>query len=90
MRPTRNVPDIKHFNSIKSVNRFTFGGLLLGAAAVVAAHAGVERTAEALVVEHGERVEADTRLVVELPAVRDVAAAHGPLRLLTLETRVDS
>lgn len=68
----------------------TFGGLVLGAAAVVAAQAGVERAAEALVVEHGERVEADARLVVKFAAVRDVAATHGAVRLLTVETRVDS
>lgn len=54
----------------------TFGGLLLGAAAVVAAEAGVEWTAEALVVEHSEGVEAAARLVVELAAVLDVAATH--------------
>lgn len=67
----------------------TLGGLVLGAVAVVAAQAGVERAAEALVVEHGERVEADARLVVELSTVRHVAAAHRPVRLLTVETRVD-
>ena len=40
----------------------------------MAAQAGMERAAEALVVEQGERVEADARLVVKLAAVRDVAA----------------
>ena len=68
----------------------TFGGLLLAAAAVVAAQAGVERTAEALVVEHSERVEADARLVVKLATVLDVAATHRVVRLLTVETRVNS
>lgn len=68
----------------------TLGGLLLGAAAVVAAQAGVERTAEALVVEHSEGVETDARLVVKLAAVWDVAATHRALRLLTVETRVNS
>ncbi len=63
---------------------------MLGAAAVVAAQAGVQRTAEALVVEHSERVEADAGLVVKLSAVWDVTATHGALRLLTVETRVDS
>lgn len=64
----------------------TFGGLLLGAAAVVAAQAGVERTAEALVIEHSERVEADARFVVKLAAVLDVAATHRAVRLLTVKT----
>lgn len=68
----------------------TIGGLVLGAVAVVAAQAGVERAAEALVVEHGERIEADARLMVELSAVRDVTAAHCPVCLLTVETRVDA
>lgn len=68
----------------------TLGGLVLGAAAVAAAQAGVEWAAEALVVEHSEGVEADARLVVELAAVRDVAATHRALRLLTVETRVNS
>lgn len=63
---------------------------MLGAAAVVAAQAGVQRAAEALVVEHSEGVEADARLVVELAAVRDVAAAHLAPRLLAVETRVNS
>lgn len=54
----------------------------------MAAEAGVERTAEALVVEHSEGVEADARLVVKLAAVLDVAATHIALRLLTVETRV--
>lgn len=67
----------------------TFGGLVLGAAAVATAQAGVQRTAEALVVENGERVEAEARFVVELPTVRDVAALHRALRLLTVETGVN-
>lgn len=54
----------------------TLGGSLLGAAAVVAAQAGVERAAEALVVKNGEGVEADARLVVKLATVWDVAATH--------------
>lgn len=57
----------------------TLGGLVLGAAAVVAAQAGVEWTAKALVVEHSERVEADARFVVKLAAVWDVAATHRAL-----------
>lgn len=68
----------------------TLGGFVLGAAAVVAAQAGVERAAEALVVEQREGVEADARFVVELAAVWDVAATHLALRLLTGETRVNS
>lgn len=68
----------------------TFGGLVLGAVAVVAAQAGVQRAAEALVVQDGERVEADARLVVELPAVGHVAAAHRPIRTLALEARVEA
>lgn len=51
----------------------------------MAAEAGVQRAAEALVVEHGERVEANAGLVVELTAVRRVTAAHLALRLLTDE-----
>lgn len=70
------------------LHSLTFGGLVLGAGAVMAAEAGVERTAEALVVEHSEGVEADARLVVKLAAVLDVAATHIALRLLTVETRV--
>lgn len=50
----------------------------------------MQRAAEALVVEHGERVEADARFVVELPAVGDVAASQRALRLLTVETGVNS
>lgn len=50
----------------------------------------MQRAAEALVVEHGERVEADARVVVELAAVGDVAAAQRALRLLTVETGVNS
>lgn len=68
----------------------TLSGLVLGAAAVVATQAGVEWAAEALVVEHSERVEADARLVVKLAAVWDVAATQSALRLLTVETRVNS
>ncbi|TNN39147.1 hypothetical protein EYF80_050676 [Liparis tanakae] len=49
---------------------------------VVAAQAGVERAAEALVVEHREGVEADARLVVKLSALWDVAAPRGAVRLL--------
>lgn len=64
----------------------TLGGLVLGAAAVVAAQAGVEWAAEALVVEYSKGVKADARLVVELATVGDVAAAHGALGLLTVET----
>lgn len=64
----------------------TLSGLLLVAAVEVAAEAGVQRTAEALVVEHSEGVEADARLVVKLAAVLDVAATQSPTRLLTLET----
>lgn len=50
----------------------------------------MQRAAEALVVEHGERVEADARFVVELPTVGDVAAPQRALRLLTVETGVNS
>jgi len=56
----------------------------------VAAQAGVKRAAEALVVEHSEGVEADTRLVVKLSALWDVAAPRGAVRLLAGETRVNS
>lgn len=70
------------------LHSLTFGGLVLGTGPVVAAEAGVERTAEALIVEHSEGVEADARLVVKLAAVLDVAATHVALRLLTVETRV--
>lgn len=68
----------------------TLGGLGLGAAAVVAAQAGVEWAAETFVVKHGEGAEADARLVVKLAAVLDVAAAHLTIRLLTGETRVNA
>lgn len=54
----------------------TFGGLGFGSVAVAAAQAGVQRAAESLVVKDGERVEANARFVVELPAVRDVTASH--------------
>lgn len=64
-----------HVNNLK-LQLLTLGRLVLGAAAVVAAQAGVERAAETLVVERGERVEADARLVVKLAAVQDVAATH--------------
>lgn len=46
--------------------------------------------AEALVVQDGEWVEADARLMVKLPTVGDVAAAHRPISTLALETRVES
>lgn len=52
----------------------TLSGFVLGA--VVAAQAGVERAAEALVVKNCEGVEADARLVVKLATVWDVAATH--------------
>lgn len=63
---------------------------MLGAAAVVAAQTAVQRAAETLVVEHGEGAEADARFVVKFATVRDVAATHLALRLLTGETRVNS
>lgn len=63
---------------------------MLGAAAAAAAQAGVQRAAESLVVKHRERVEADARFVVELTTVRDVTASHRALRLLAVETRVNS
>lgn len=69
--------------------RLTFGRLVFGARAKVAAEAGMQGAAEPLVVEHRERVEADAGLVVELAAVYDVAAAHLALRLLTGEAGVD-
>lgn len=50
---------------------------MLGAAAVVAAQAGVKRAAEALVVEHREGIEADARLVIKLATVWDVAATQN-------------
>lgn len=68
----------------------TFGGLGFGSVAVAAAQAGVQRAAEPLVVKHGERVEANARFVVELTTVRDVTASHRALRLLTVETGVNS
>lgn len=71
------------------VGSLTFGGLGFGPVAVAAAQAGVQRAAESLVVEHGERVEADARFVVELTAVRHVTASHRALRLLTVETGVN-
>lgn len=55
-------------------------------AAIVAAKASVEWAAEALVIEHCEGVKADTALVVELSAVRDMAATDLSLRLLADET----
>lgn len=68
----------------------TLGGLVLGAVAVAAAQAGVQRAAEALVVQDGERVEADAGLVVELPTVGHVAAAHRAVSTLALEARVEA
>lgn len=68
----------------------TIGGLVLGAAAIVAAQAGVVWTAEALVIKHSEGAEANTRLVVKLAAVRHVAATHLTVRLFTGETWVNS
>lgn len=68
----------------------TFGGLVLGAVSVVAAQAGVQGAAEALVVQDGERVEADARLVVEFPTVGHVAAAHCPISTLALKARVEA
>lgn len=84
------VADVVRHRAAQATHQPAFGRLLLGAAAVVAAQTGVERTAEALVVEHSERVEADARLMVKLAAVLDVAATHRAVRLLTVETRVNS
>lgn len=64
----------------------TLGGLVLGAAAIVAAQAGVEWAAEALVVKYSKGVKADACLVVELATVGNMAATYGALRLLTVET----
>lgn len=72
------------------VRGLTLGGLVLGAVAVAAAQAGVQRAAEALVVQDGERVEADAGLVVELPTVGHVAAAHRAVGTLALEARVEA
>lgn len=72
------------------VRRLTFSGSELGAGVVVAAEAGVQRAAEALVVECGKWVVADAGLVVELTAVRHVTAAHLPLQLLTDEAFMSS
>lgn len=70
--------------------RLTFGGLVLSPVAIVAAQAGVQRATEALVVQDGEWVEADARLMVELPTVGHVAAAHRPISTLALEARVEA
>lgn len=55
----------------------------------MAAQAGVKRAAEALVIKHSEWVWADAGLVVKFATVRDVAATHRTVCLLTYETRVD-
>lgn len=68
----------------------TLGGLVLGAVAVAAAQAGVQRAAEALVVQNGEWVEADAGLMVELSTMGNVAAAHCPISTLALEARVEA
>lgn len=49
---------------------------MLGAATIVAAQASVQWAAETFVVKHSERVEANTRLVIKLATVWDVAAAN--------------
>ena len=67
---------------------FTLGGAGLGTAGVVAAPAGVQRAAEALVVEDREGVRTHAGLVVELPTMQHCAAAHHPLPLLTGEAHV--
>lgn len=67
------------------MNGLTFCGFVLSAVAIVAAQAGVQRATEPLVVQDGKRVEADARLVVELPTVGHVAAAHCPISTLALE-----
>lgn len=67
----------------------TLGSLVFGAAAIVAAKAGVKRAAEAFVIKHSERVEADAALMVKLATVRDVAAADLGARLLADETGVE-
>lgn len=54
--------------------RLTFSGPGLGAGAVVAAEAGVERAAEALIVENRERVEANAGVMVKFAAVRNMTA----------------
>lgn len=56
----------------------------------MAAEAGVERAAEALVVENREGVEANAGVVVKLTAVRNVTATDLALRLFTRETFVGS
>lgn len=68
----------------------TLGGLVLGAVAVAAAQAGVQRAAESLVVQDGKRIEADACLMVELPTVRHVAATHRAVGTLALEARVEA
>lgn len=84
------ITDVIRHRAAQTTHQPTLGGLVLGAAAVVAAQAGVKWATEAFVVEHGERTEANTRLMVKLATVWDVAASHLALRLLTCETRVDS
>lgn len=54
----------------------TLGGFVLGAAAVVAAQAGMQRAAETLVVKNGQGVESNAWFVVKLATVWDVAAAQ--------------
>lgn len=76
--------------AVSPVSGLTFGGLVLRAVTVVAAQAGVQRAAEALVVQDGERVKADTRLMVELATVRNVATAHRPIGALALKARVEA
>lgn len=63
----------------KAAHQTTLVGTVLGLAIVVAAEAGVHGAAEALVIKHSERTEADTGLMVKFTTVRGVTAAHFSL-----------
>lgn len=73
------VPHVIRNRTAKAAHQPALVGTVLGLSTVVAAEAGVHGAAEALAIEHSERAEAGTGLVVKFTAVRCMTAAHFSL-----------